>query len=81
MGNEGTVLVSTDGGERWQPKTSGTEPGLVGRLRGRQRALAVGTDGTVLLSTDGGESWQPKTSGTKGGLSSVAFATPSARWR
>ena len=58
------MLLSTDGGESWQPKTSGTEAELRSvAFADAERALAVGDEGTVLLSTDGGERWQPKTTG------------------
>ena len=37
VGDGGPVLLSTDGGETWQPKTSGTTGrALVGRLRERR---------------------------------------------
>ena len=70
------MLLSTDGGERWEPKTSGIGTGLQSvAFANAGRALAVGGRGTVLVSTDGGERWQPKTSGTTQVLESVAFAS------
>jgi photosystem II stability/assembly factor-like uncharacterized protein len=70
-----TVLVSNGGGDRWEPKTSGTAAWLLSVAFGNaQRAVAVGDEGTVLVSNDGGEHWEPKTSGTAAWLYSVAFA-------
>jgi hypothetical protein len=71
------VLLSTDGGENWQPKASDITASLRSVAFGKnaERVLAVGDGGTVLVSTDGGERWRPKRSGTEASLSSVAFAS------
>ena len=58
VGDSGTILQTTNGGEEWLLQTSGT----IKKLNGLQFidsdfGFAVGDTGTVLKTTDGGISW------------------------
>ncbi len=77
VGPAGTILKSTDGGESWARKDSGTQQGLWGvAVSSDGRTLwAVGSFGTILKSTDSGESWALKSSGTKADLVGVAASS------
>ena len=70
---EATILESDDGGERWNPRESGTFEylnSIFGTSDGR-RLWAVGNEGTILESDDGGEHWNLLASGTPNSLSSI----------
>ncbi|MFN8274955.1 MAG: T9SS type A sorting domain-containing protein [Flavobacteriaceae bacterium] len=61
VGNSGTILKTTDGGEHWIPKTSSTTEHLVKvQFVNANVGYAVSSVGTVLKSTDGGETWITK---------------------
>ena len=64
VGEEGSILHTADGGEHWQPQTSGTVETLAALCGGGTELWIVGTDGTILYSADGGQTWQPQVSGT-----------------
>jgi photosystem II stability/assembly factor-like uncharacterized protein len=71
IGEQGTLLRSTDGGDTWELVT-----GSADRLRGasfvsRRRGWAVGGWGTVLRTKDAGRSWRPQESGTRRELRDV----------
>ena len=75
VGDDGTILHTTDGGQRWSPQTSDTEAGLraVHMQGDGQRGWVVGSGGnsTILHTTDGGQRWSPQTSDTEAGLWAV----------
>ncbi len=61
VGASGTILKTTDGGETWQQKTSGTTSNLSKILFATTDiGYIVGGNGTFLKTTDGGETWIPK---------------------
>ena len=49
---------SADGGQNWQPKTSGTGQNLSSVYASGSQLWTVGENGIVLHSTDGGLNWQ-----------------------
>jgi len=58
VGDTGTVLRTTDGGESWQQPFSRTDVPLYSvRYFDSQNVTAVGANGTTIRSTDGGASW------------------------
>ena len=70
----GTILKTTDGGNHWQPQTSGTTNFLYGvSFTDVNTGTAVGFGGTILRTTNGGSSWDPQTSGTTVPLHGVVF--------
>jgi photosystem II stability/assembly factor-like uncharacterized protein len=71
IGEQGTLLRSTNGGDTWELVT-----GSADRLRGasfvsRRRGWAVGGWGTVLRTKDAGRSWRPQESGIRRELRDV----------
>lgn len=74
VGQAGTIILSTDGGQTWTLQSSGM-PDLKGvAFSDGQAGAAVGDSGTILFSTDAGQSWSPSASGTSAVLRSVCFA-------
>jgi photosystem II stability/assembly factor-like uncharacterized protein len=81
VGEQGTVLVSTDGGFSWHRQISGTQGYLLSvYFADAQRGWIVGYPGTILATTDGGSSWHPQISGTQEYLLSVYFADGQRGW-
>ena len=81
VGAGGIILKSTDIGESWISKTSGTALDLNSvRFYDSNAGICVGNSGTVLLSTDGGENWGPKTVGTTATLNSIAITNMTTSW-
>ncbi len=65
VGAAGTILASTDGGQTWNPQTSGTGVTLEAvRFTSASEGWAVGAEGTVLHTVDGGALWSPVAVGT-----------------
>ena len=61
VGEAGTVLRTTDGGETWRVQDVGTTANLNAVAAVSQgRGYIVGAGGLVLVSTDTGASWTPK---------------------
>ena len=75
-GWNGTILKTTDGGDNWTPKITGTSANLtsVTFANDGNTGWAVGWNGTILKTTDGGDNWTPKITGTSANLTSVTFA-------
>ena len=81
VGEGGSMLKSTDGGESWLSKTSGTTNNLNSiKFYNSNLGMCVGNAGTVLLSTDGGESWIFQNVGTVEALKAVSFANSNTIW-
>ena len=83
VGQRGTVLRSTDGGETWEQRESGTRAWLrsVAFAPDDDTGWVVGDDGTFLVTEDGGETWTSRRIGTREDLTSVAFsAVGTAGW-
>src|SRR5260370_12752822 len=65
VGDNGTILRTTDWGETWTAQSSGTTHYLIGvSLVDESIGTAVGYQGTILRTTDGGTTWTPQDSGT-----------------
>jgi len=71
VGERGTILKSTDLGNTWSPRNSGTGADLEAAARG-YGDFAVGAHGTILKSTDAGETWCPLQSGTAARLNGIS---------
>jgi photosystem II stability/assembly factor-like uncharacterized protein len=73
-GGNGTIIKTTDGGETWVNKTSGTSRNLNALFfHDLNTGIAAGDSGVILKTTDGGESWSSRNSGTIKDISSVYF--------
>lgn len=72
VGNNGTILTSTDSGNNWTARSSGTSYNLNSVAYGNDRWIAVGQNGTVLTSTDS-ITWTAATSATVRNLYSVTY--------
>ena len=60
VGYAGKILLTTDGGQSWQAKDSGTNAALYSiAFPDDQHGWISGQDGVMLHSTDGGDTWQP----------------------
>jgi photosystem II stability/assembly factor-like uncharacterized protein len=58
VGNNGTILYTTDGGNNWTQNYVGTNEHLRGiSFFDTLNATAVGRDGVILRTTDGGKDW------------------------
>ena len=74
VGEDGTILRTTDGGEIWVSQTSGTSKHLLDVFfSNAETGTAVGNGGTILQTDNGGETWVPRTSHTDESLWSVIF--------
>ncbi len=72
VGDDGTVLVSGDGGETWASADVGTSQDLHGVAYGGGTFVVVGEGGTLLTSSDGAQ-WRLVNSGTDRDLYRVAY--------
>lgn len=58
VGDDGTILKTTDGGTNWIQKISGTNNDLNKvQFVNSNIGYAIGANGTLLKTTDGGENW------------------------
>jgi photosystem II stability/assembly factor-like uncharacterized protein len=74
VGEEGTILRTTDGGATWNLRPSGTTNALRGvSFADRNNAFAVGDSMTILQSTDGGLNWKSLSSGSYSSLFAISF--------
>jgi photosystem II stability/assembly factor-like uncharacterized protein len=59
VGERGTILISSDAGNTWQPGASPTPMTLTAvTFTDEQHGWAVGHDAVILYSNDGGKNWQ-----------------------
>jgi len=81
VGDNGTILKTTNGGAEWVAQTSGTTVRLNGVYAVTATAAwAVGDNGTILRTTDGGATWVAQNSGTTANLNAVFFRDTQTGW-
>ncbi|MGO8683096.1 MAG: cadherin-like beta sandwich domain-containing protein, partial [Thermoleophilia bacterium] len=90
VGDNGTIIATTDGGTTWNVQNSGTTDELTavafanasdGWALGDVYDAAIGTyTGAIFATTNGGTTWSPQYSGTTEYLTAVAFANASDGW-
>ncbi|QOW09892.1 hypothetical protein Q73A0000_05705 [Kaistella flava (ex Peng et al. 2021)] len=67
VGSEGTILKSTDGGDTWTKKLSGTDSNLTKvKFPTANIGYIISGSGNILKTTDGGETWTAKQTGFSG---------------
>jgi hypothetical protein len=77
VGELGTVLRTTDGGQTWVPQASGVSETLLAvSFTDTNNGSAVGQLGVIIRTTDGGQSWIRQSSGTNQDLYNVTFTQP-----
>lgn len=78
VGNWGTILHTTDGGDTWTLQTSGISDEHLLRVAAIDdtHAWVVGIDGSLLSTSNGGESWVQHETGSGQGLWDLAFCDP-----
>src|SRR5438034_1339933 len=75
VGEHGTIVRTTDGGNSWTIQSSGTTQNLWAvSFVDANNGTAVGESGTIIATTDGGAHWLPQTSGTAVQLRGVSFS-------
>ncbi|WP_028978221.1 RHS repeat-associated core domain-containing protein [Sporocytophaga myxococcoides] len=57
VGNQGTVLVSSDLGETWQPKPIGSTQNLSAVASSGDKAVAGSVNGSIFYSNNAGNTW------------------------
>jgi photosystem II stability/assembly factor-like uncharacterized protein len=73
VGDSGTILTSTDGGNTWTSQNSNVSNTLYGvACPSSSDCVAVGDSGTILISTDGGNTWTAQDSNVSNTLGSPA---------
>ena len=74
VGDFGTIIRTTDGGQNWIIQTSGTTVALNAVFfTDANSGTIVGVSGTILRTTDGGNTWLSQTSGTTNEIWGVFF--------
>lgn len=77
VGNNGTIVRSTDSGETWLLPTPVTSANLYGADLNGVYQYAVGDNGTILLSATGGATWGELPSGTTRNFKSIGMHSQS----
>jgi len=74
VGDAGTIIRTTNGGDNWEFQISGTTDNLraVSFIDSKTGAT-VGTLGTILRTTDYGDTWISQSSGTNNDLFGISF--------
>ncbi|MCW2960586.1 MAG: hypothetical protein JWM90_973 [Thermoleophilia bacterium] len=81
VGGTGTILRTTDSGDTWTARASGTTQHLIDvTWSSATRVIAVGAAGVVVTSEDAGLTWTVRTSGTAQELQGVAAGAEYAIW-
>jgi len=74
VGDNGTVIVTSDGGVSWTPGVSGIAENLVAvQCVSSSTAFVVGDNGTFLVTSDGGLTWTPRSVGTTDDIYDLSF--------
>jgi photosystem II stability/assembly factor-like uncharacterized protein len=72
VGMSGKIYATTDGGNNWPEKTSGTtQPLWEVSCPSTTSCYAVGNSGTILTTSNGGGTWTPETSPVTTNLTGV----------
>lgn len=75
VGDQGTIIKTSDGGASWIQQNSGTTKALYGvSFVNENFGTAVGDAGTILNTTDGGTHWNLQSSGTINEFENVYFS-------
>lgn len=78
VGDAGTIIRTTDGGQSWMRLRSGTSEDLWGvSFTDEFHGIAVGANGAVVRTTDGGETWITRSINSINTLRSVTFTDAS----
>ena len=84
VGDNGTILHTTDGGAIWTEQTSGTVNGLNGVFfLDALHGWAAGDAKTIIRTTDGGTTWSTATMPIgqgNAGINAVTFASATTGW-
>lgn len=75
VGDLGTTLKTTDGGETWMPVNLTNEDLQDVSFFDDMLGLIVGDNGRIFRTTNGGANWTQVTSGTDANLAGVAFGS------
>ena len=73
VGNAGTILKTTDGGQSWTKQTSGTTNNLSAVFASNANVYVVGDGGIIRKSSNGGTTWTQDTSGVTVNLKGVTI--------
>jgi photosystem II stability/assembly factor-like uncharacterized protein len=77
VGEHGTIMQTTDAGETWVVRSSGTSKALYDVMFTTESiGTAVGANHTILRTSDGGKFWVPQLEGGSEALIGVTFANP-----
>jgi len=81
VGNNGTIIITTDGGINWSSQTSGTSNSLNSVFfTDEYNGWVVGQSGIILYTSDGGTYWNVQTSNTSNNLQTVYFIDANNGW-
>ncbi len=81
VGDNGSILKTTDGGSNWTPQTSGTTETLRGVFFwDSNTGWACGGNGVIVATTNGGNSWTPQNSTTTNQLNGAVFVSATTGW-
>lgn len=81
VGDRGTVLKTTDGGETWTPQNPGTGAWVTDvHFVDENTGWVVGDSGFVARTTNGGATWVPQHSTTTKNLWNVQFINADVGW-
>ena len=81
VGENGTIIHTTNGGQEWRTQTSGTSKHLNGVwFSDLNTGWIVGDSGKIFKTSNGGQEWIEQTSGTRIDLNSVCFVDLKRGW-
>ncbi len=81
VGNNGTLVATTNGGSSWSSQTSGLTSGLESiSCPSSSDCVAVGVSGHIIATTSGGSSWSAQTSGVSVAMYGVSCTSTSDCW-
>ena len=81
VGNSGTLLRTTNGGNTWTAQSSGITEDFRGvAFKNSEVGIGVAFGGKIVRTANGGGNWTAVTSNTPRDLRSVSFAHPDTVW-